>query len=634
MGKQMKNCMIRCIRLLLCGVLAGTLLLTAVFAVPVNEEHRTEAMEIFDAEGSHPILPILNFGSGYEMQYYLPGLMDNYTDALMVSTATDTNFGNVLSRAMRMYSDRLEKDYPYYWHGYVVLLRPLLWLFDYSELRIVNFLGQLALLGALAFALRRKECNRGLTAVLFSSYALLFPMAMAMGLQYTWIYYIAGGGSLFLICRGSRMDQNLNYVPFFLLLGMCTSFFDLLTFPLLTWGLPLLWWLVTSAEEEYSTQAVKKYLGRVVVTGIPWIAGYGLMWFGKWCVSTLILRENVIRSAVDEIFLRTGVDEGVDLYERFNACYSNWKHYEYKVYAVILLGWLLLWMVLYCLQGYRRSPRYPAYLLIGASSVVWYFVLANHTLVHHFFTYRIYGVSILAFLCIVWESVLRKRPKFRWDAMVPKRTALYLAQFLGIGVVAVVLAKTAREDLLASNGHCEYRYETVEENTSMEVLFYPTFSRINSMTFTMNSESTTGVYEIELRKDGVVVDAYSVPITELEGISYYVLDTKWNLKAGQEYVLRITPRGNNAPTRAELTNPGEMPLMELKSASVGETAVEGQPLMVFSYGAPPLSGYTKIFMLLTWFAVLLSLWTALSQELLYRREKKKSVPVEEQNEST
>lgn len=58
--------------------------------------------------------------------------MDNFTDGIMISQASAARERNVLRQALEV------QGYTYYWHGYIIILRPLLLLFDYAQIRVLN----------------------------------------------------------------------------------------------------------------------------------------------------------------------------------------------------------------------------------------------------------------------------------------------------------------------------------------------------------------------------------------------------------------------------------------------------------------------------------------------------------------
>lgn len=579
------------------GVLLGTLMLSLVFYFPVSEEYAAASYAVLDKEGWYPAAPIMSKSLDTYFHSLLPGVLDNNTDSIMLYTALDRSGGNGLTRAMNMYNAYTQQNYSYYWHGYVVLLRPLLYFMDYSDLRLLNCALQLLMLMILAHEVWRR---RGLPYALaaLTSYVLLMPVAMALSLQFTWVFYIAMGGALLLTFRGDRLLENGRYLYCFVLLGMLTSFLDLLTYPLFTWGIPLVWWLAMRSDH---CGAVKR-LKQVVSTGLCWIVGYGGMWLGKWVMATLVLRRNVIAWAVEEIFLRTGVEDELQSWgvaQRWEAVYTNWKHYEYIIYAVLLLGWLAWSMVRSLRKGWKATENSCAYALTGLAAFVWYMVLSNHTGGHHFFTYRIFGVSVLAFLLLHIEAVCAPD---RAGACRSRKAAWGIWLICGMG--GILLALCARDKVSVMNGDMPMRLIEIERGESLATTFTPTSGHVVSAGVGMHMEGSEGYLLITVEEQGDVICREEFRVAEYEGNVLRIFPVDWHLKKGAEYVLRVTPMEVSGLIYAYVTEEDSMSLAELEGAVTAGEDWGGQPLMGLAYLRLPLSKRRLILLAAAWTGML------------------------------
>lgn len=587
------------ILILLLSAVTGTLLLTLAFMMPVNEENRQASYQILSEEGWYPAFPMMKMSLDTYFHSYLPGVLDDSTDSIMIYTAADTGAGKPLLRAMSMYNDYQKMNYSYYWHGYVSILRPILAVMDYGDWRILNGWIQMFLVFFMAHVVWKKK-GLPFALLLFTSYILLMPAAVSLSLQYTWVFYIAAAGGLVLAGKCAFWEEKSRYLTFFMVLGLLTSYFDLLTYPLFTWGFPLVWLILLSEQEKGSLARVKQ----VVFSGIWWIVGYGGMWVLKWLFATMVTGRNIFEEAWAEVFLRAGVEEGkaYGLMQRLDALYTNWKHYEYMTYMIILLAWFL-WIVIRSLKhGWRTSPKNAALLLIGASSAVWYFVMANHTEGHHFFTYRIWGVSILAVLAILLQSVYTSLEKREKNIVFIKDRRISVIGWAVCLVLSVLLTLTAREEIMALNGSAECRQVELKENASIRTSFVPTFSRITKLGLAMESESITGWYELTLWQDGQMLYQEEIPVEKDNDAAYREIPVDWKLKKGREYELEISAKDMNDTVYALITIPGLLPLNELRNLTVDGAAEEGQPIMGLLYRALPTSRKTLLFLVCSWMA--------------------------------
>ncbi len=605
---------IKCAVLMAAGTVIGTLLLVLAFLIPVDEEKAWESLDIIVEEPSYPALPIVGDLTGMNTQSFYPGVLDNSSDEIMLFTALDMAHTeqDALYRSMSMYNGYMGKEYSYYWHGYVSILRPLLCIFSYDELRFLNALLQLILMFVLVIKVWQKR-GKVYGAVMFTSYVLLMPIALMFSLQYTWVFYIAMLFSLLLITRDGWAAEKQRYIPVFFLIGMLTSYFDMLTYPLFTWGIPLLWWMMMRGPEGRG----KKRVVEVVASGISWILGYGIFWGMKWCLGTLVLKQDIIQSAVDEIFLRSGIEEKLTMAERLEAAYINWKHYEYLIYALILLIWLVWGLAKGLRKGWTVNYNIFAYCLVGLSGVVWFFVLSNHTLDHHFFTHRIYGVSILAFLA-AWAGAFGGDSSGRrvWMGWKTRSLAVLLIVLVSVGG-----AFLAREDIWATNGYASYHRLRLTAEDELDMEFRPTFANIKEFGICAERFKEAGRIEVSILDGDELVCRESFPLEGWGDEAYYIKPVGWKLKKGKEYLMQIRLLENDGTVDILMTDETDLPMNEYGISTMNGEAVEGQLVSGVVYRRFPLSRRMQLFLITTWMGIATCLALAIYAAYDIVREK-------------
>lgn len=585
------------------GIVVSVVLLVLAFLVPVNSENMQASYEIMDQEGWYPAMPVLSRSLDTYFHSYLPGVLDDDTDALMLHTAMEADETNPLRAAMDM------KGYSYYWHGYVAVLRPLLSIFDYGEIRFLNSVAQMLLIFSLMHLIWKQKGWR-YALILFTSYVFLMPMAMQMSLQFSWVFFITYGGVYVILSRQTWWQKNTRLFMLFMVLGMLTSFFDLLTYPLYTWAVPIIWLLVVDDEEKGNWSYVKK----VISTGCSWLVGYAVFWISKWIIGGLILKQNIFQTAMDEVFFRAGMEENAawSLVERLDAMYANWKHYEYKLYVLLLLAWIVWIIYQYIRYGWKNHHKNPALLLIAFSSVVWYFALANHTQGHHFFTYRIWGISILALLVFWNGSLCENREK--------KSVKRQLCSVLFWGVVVIGslgLSFLAREDVTAMNGEFMYSEEEMTEESTMTVAFTPTFPVIREIGVGIRTESTQGEYLVSVYDEKELLYSECIPLEKLGNVTYTTIPVYWKLEAGKTYEMQTAVRDTSGKTYVLITENGEMPLNEYGKAKMDGVVTDGQPIAGFVYRYRPLSRATLLFLTVSWMGVLAAVLLQINQVIIW-----------------
>ena len=349
--------------------------------------------------------------------------LDNYTDTLMYATAIHPGSGNALRDALynKRYeyqtddmaqslndyahdvvskeSLRYECSYARYWHGYLIVLKPLLFFLNVSEIRLFFLLTQTFLVTWLLFLIMQKY---GIiyTIPVLMAVLLLNPVVMPLSLQFSWVYYIALAGSIILLTV-KRDPESEWYLYFFMALGMLTSYFDLLTYPLITLGFPLVLYLL----ENRKSLRIKRIL-RTAAVCMAWLAGYVAMWCSKWVLTYVCCDKGIFRNVLAERNSMkttwspaattpwTSVCRALSVVS--NKVYLMWFILSLGIFAAALVrrrqktGGRLIGIVI------RALPDYGLYIIVALLPLIWLGVMANHTYVHYWFSYRALSVTVLS----------------------------------------------------------------------------------------------------------------------------------------------------------------------------------------------------------------------------------------------
>ena len=393
--------------LLLCCVV-GFALLTAAFCLPLSGlRDAQETAAVFRSEGNRPqTIPTYTGSTG-----------DGFTDALMLAEAIfDDPDVSPLEQAVHVYrryatdsasadlAEQLEgNDLPFtisyerYWHGFLVILRPLLMVFSYADLRMLCCVMQMLLFALVIVMLAR----RGMTQLALPFTAMLLtlsPMGTLLSLQYFSAYSLMMLGVLVVLRGDRRLSQGAGYLYFFLMQGILTCYFDFLTYPLVTLCMPLLLSLYLHRDEQ-------GLLGFAIAAGVAWCVGYLGFWALKWIAGSLLAQENLIRSALYRVLYQS-TPAGDVAAGRLDAIRVNLAAFCRPGYAVLYLGSALLcaWPMLRRRSGARRllAGGRPLLLLLALLPLAWWFLAANHSLVHTFFTCK--ELSVTVFAVLLWLS--------------------------------------------------------------------------------------------------------------------------------------------------------------------------------------------------------------------------------------
>ena len=232
---------------------------------------------------------------------------------------------------------------------------------------------------------------------------------------------------------------------------------------------------------------------------------------------------------------------------------------------------------------------------------MWYIVLSNHTIIHHFFTHRIYGVSIAAFLALVLEST----EHFRESGKLGGRERAGVFTLLGVSAAAACICVLfAKEDISVTNGTGSFRQVQMEEK--LETEFVPSFNTVADIHFGLECESTKGQYEIKLWEGDRLKYQNTLRLVDSRGGHYHELITWWVLKHGETYLVTVEASETEAPVFVWLTE-GDMILPELGEAFVDGAETGGQMLMGARYlDRHAVPRERQIFLALTWIGIFLA----------------------------
>ena len=394
--------------LIACYLLFG--LATSLLPQAPVEEHVKETVDQHDLQSD------FWFAFLYKSTYY----MDNFTDALIVNQAltngrTEQNLWQRTMLVPRQVSGgeecanlRLMVDgdqplqelcYPRYWHGSTFLMRALLYINDYLALRTFFYLLS-SLLLAWALVLMARRIGTWAAVVYALALASVNLFIMQHSIQFFTTLLLALAGTLWVLYRVREPRQLL---PFFLVMGSLTAYFDLLTCPLLTWGIPLLVWLVSREKVDDGICETHK---SSILHSLIWVVGYGATWAAKWLLATVTTSFDVFADATGQAALRASVEQ----FDRWEAMTRNLEQVPWFYATVALVVLVVLAVRHFNRKGWRQALTC---FVVALAPLVWFMALANHSGLHFWFTYRILAVTILGLLfaaasLVDWESIKLK----------------------------------------------------------------------------------------------------------------------------------------------------------------------------------------------------------------------------------
>ncbi len=370
-------------------------------------------------------------------QMYSQYKMDYYTDSVMLNAAYFTDTEHPIKSAIRcsLYGGGIEQlqivasspnigaNYSYgrYWHGYLAVLRPLLIFFDYIEIGIFNtYLFYLLLL--LNLIIVYKRIGSWFSAVFLFTIISLNITVLPLNMQLFTVFAITFAAVPLVVWLFEKKREWLKYA--FMVIGMCTMYFDFYTYPMMTFGLPMIVLLLLADKSAVHDENPIK---RVLLCLAFWALGYALTWLvkigliyfalGSGEVQTLSasFSARISRTIPDSIYAKlteglASLTSGLSVDKIPLWCISLGLVAMHVLNPVFLVGLGVVVITaigfhVFCKARSGRKGTVAALLLVAGLPILWYVVAVNPTIIHSYFQYRAIGVSLLAMLSVLFVGI-------------------------------------------------------------------------------------------------------------------------------------------------------------------------------------------------------------------------------------
>ena len=342
---------------------------------------------------------------------YVPEKQQKYHEDTITLDNVKVNEGyNVKEQLKKTVDGDIKETYEYarYWHGYISIIRPLLIFFSFNEIRKI-FICVFAMLAMLLMMLLYKKINFKYCFIIILSLLVSEYFFMGLNLQGTFTFIIAMLASI-IICI--RFEKIKNIGLYFFVIGMATCYFDLLTHPIITLGIPMIIYLLLKQKVENVSlkDSIKFIILNTLLWGIGWIAAN----VAKWVIVDILYNRDLIHKSLLQFYHRSQRDYSTTLvwYDglRANILYS-------KANTITYLVILAIYFVSYLIKNYKRiyidiKGALP-YFIISLMPIAWLILMRNHTLSHMYFTWRMLivfyiGIGVFFFKLFGEKEVMDK----------------------------------------------------------------------------------------------------------------------------------------------------------------------------------------------------------------------------------
>ena len=328
-------------------------------------------------------------------------------------SALDTRYydGELYGPAVGLYMSvtrghEANTGYTRYWHGTAGLIRLLHLFTDIHGVKTVGMLCLVLLLGRTLWVLvRAGHWDLGL-CLLLSLFLVQF-WNLRLSVEYQPCFLICFGLCPAFLRMERRGDFYLNILG--ILSGTLTAFFDFLTTETVTILIPLIL-VIAIRSREYRLGSPRKTFRMLLRCGLCWALAYLGAFVVKWCAVSLITGQNHFAAAMNSAGQRIGgvVTDGgtnkmpgmlMSIGSNLSVLFEGTRT-EYRMVISNLVVIVLLTIIVYRIYQVRQKlrPGTLFILMLGGVVLLRYSILANHSYMHSFFTYRALASTIFAAL--------------------------------------------------------------------------------------------------------------------------------------------------------------------------------------------------------------------------------------------
>lgn len=408
-GEKIMHKIRNTIIILVGSILAGALVLFLVHLLPLSpmKEHIRQSLPLLEAE----------FENSELIMGYDGTLTGSFTDCLMLENAVYTSSQHsIWEQSMMMYrgeslqegwapgvslvqyiqegSNPREVEYSRYWHGYLIILKPLLLFFNVGTIRMLNAILQYALPLIFLFVCTKKG-RPYLGIAMCVALPFLYSFSMYASLSLSICFYVMILAAILQVLYERKLRSC--WWEFFVIIGILTAYFDFLTYPLVTLGACLC--IMSTLENKQW----KRACWSVIEKSLAWGIGYLGMWAGKWVLTDLFFQSGTLTDALNTVKSRTDTVQqsvAVGFLEVIRKNLGEFLNWPFVLLIIVTAGGIIIYLSKQKMDGKRWEwLGCLPYLIIAAYPFCWYLVTQNHSYEHFMFTCKIMFVSVFAFIC-------------------------------------------------------------------------------------------------------------------------------------------------------------------------------------------------------------------------------------------
>lgn len=281
--------------------------------------------------------------------------------------------------------------YRVYWHGYLLPLCLSTSVMSIQSLRIITSIILWSLF-ILSIYLMMKRLSIKISIAYTVAILLCGFYVVPLSPQFYACFYITLIAVNTILIFPDKFKNIKFTISAFTIIGGLTSYFDLLTTPILTIGMPISILFLLSDNKG-------RRFNYILGICLSWFIGYFLIWSAKWIIVNLFLNYDLIGEAISQATLRSFLWQTND----GTTAMTFWK--RLLSFLVLIGATFIIWYFFqFRHSNLSNKPILKTELFLSLLPFIWYAALLEHTLLHVWFTYRSIAITLFWVFIFILKS--------------------------------------------------------------------------------------------------------------------------------------------------------------------------------------------------------------------------------------
>ncbi|MBR2678875.1 MAG: hypothetical protein IKE63_05610 [Bacilli bacterium] len=295
----------------------------------------------------------------------------------------------------------IDSDYSRYWHGHLIILKPLLTFFSMKTISALYFILLSIVFLWLLFSLLK---HSKLLAIIFTISAISVNFFFVSRCDnFTHVFMISMIASIILIKMYERKSTKYVDLVFFIG-GMLTAYFDMLSCGTLPVTLPLFIYVYL-----HMIRGKKLSLKKIIQYIILWFLGISLTYVAKWIILVIHYHGGFKEHVLEPMKVRIGTGGGRRINVFLESIHLGLNFifpYGLYIFKFIVIGMAIISFIYLILEKKKRT-YYSYFIIICLIPFIRYLILSEHSDYHNYFTYRAFLPVIMFVLLCIYNAFIK-----------------------------------------------------------------------------------------------------------------------------------------------------------------------------------------------------------------------------------